>query len=89
MKNIDKFTYNNFLKSYFASKQALIMNEDGVSIAFINGITEDDLLSFNVELSLNLDKFIEEELKENPKEYNRSVVMYETKSSENGISFYW
>ncbi len=85
MKKID----SELLKDVFISKGFQVTVNNDTYTAIVPNLTVKELGKFNLELSTYLDNYIEKELKENPKDYNRSGLLYETKLVNNNMFFNW
>jgi hypothetical protein len=85
VKSIDR----QILKTVFDLKGIQVTFQSDYFNAIVPGLKSKDLPKFNMDICKAIDNYIENELKESLSDYNRSVVLYETKEVNNNMMFTW
>lgn len=87
MKALTSKQISKILYSYFESINATIIKESGNIFKAMISCTPDaiDSISMNISTGASeaIDNFIINELEENPKIYNRSMILFESEPSPN------
>lgn len=93
LKNLTHKQISDLLSKFFETTEATIVkDEKGIVTAMLPCPNEDIIKmssKISIGASLYMDKYIEEELKEDPIHYNRTTILFESQSGDNIIFFRW
>jgi hypothetical protein len=95
MKALSNKQISKILYSYFESIDATLVRESGNIFKAMIKCTPDAIDSISMDVSTGasqaIDKFIIDELEEDPKIYNRSMILFESEPSPNNdfLFFRW
>jgi len=93
MKKLSSENITNFLTVTFQNIEGfmgIMTDVNGIKVARFSTSDPNSLLKFiNLLVPSALNNFIESNLKENPKEYDRSIVLYESEETHNTLVLRW
>lgn len=93
LKNLSREEISKMLYNYFQSTGATIVKEEGDIFKAMVPCTVETLDQVAIKVasgaSIYMDQYIEKVLEENPKYYNRNLILFESEPAVNFIFFRW
>jgi hypothetical protein len=93
LQNLTRKQISELLTKFFETTEATVMkDEHGIVTAILPCLNEkipEVRSKISIGASLYMDKYIEEELEDNPTKYNRTAILFESQPGENVIFFRW